>query len=207
MLVIHISSMHLVESYGNRVGDATQSEYKAILPSEGQAVTRTMLPVLKHLAVPWLQAKMELRMAVLKGFETCFESVCLLKTSPWEPNLFPKAAITNLAVKRLNNIPQLLGLNKPNTLNTKTTQLPPQKRRFIRYDNQTQFHNKRRQFPTPIQSFQDRKNGGRRRDNKNKINQQPPRKPANNKSNNQNNKSRPNKPNISTKGPKNQSQK
>ena len=222
ILVSHLASMHLIETYGNRVGEVTQTEYKTVLPSECQAVARTLLPVLKHLTVPYLQAKMELRMSVLKGFENNFEAVCLLKTSPWEPNLFPKAAIANLKIKRLNNIPQLLGLHKPNISGAQNNRLPPHKQGFLRYANKSHFHNKNKRNHVPIQSFQDRRqqfnnrgqqNGGHRRTG-NKQNRQPPKKPyydkpnnkPNNQSNNQSNKRGQNRPNTTSKGNNNQTQ-
>ena len=168
VLVCHISSVHLVESFGIRASAAAHTEYKETFSSESRAVTRTMLPVFKHLSLPWQKAKMELRMAVLSGFEQNFESICLLKTSLWEPGLFPRAAIEHLAHKRINNIPQMLGLLRQYPQDVGNARQPPRANGTRRFQKRRQVARRSAPYNIPQQNFRDKppQSGQRRNDTK-----------------------------------------
>ena len=113
LVVFQLQSTHLVELYSNKVGsldDATKSKNR-ISAEEGQAIAQTMLPIMKHLIVQWVKAKMAVRKALFynNDFLNKGNVSWILKSSLWDSNIFPNSAIDHLRYEVANDVADKLG--------------------------------------------------------------------------------------------------
>ena len=153
LLVFQLQSTHLVELYSNKVGsldDATKAKNR-ISAEEGQAIAQTMLPVLKHLIVQWVQAKMAVRKTLFYNNSILRGNVSwILKSSMWDSNIFPNSAIDHLRYEVANDVADKLGYR---VVGYGDHMQPPNKK-MRRFQNQNQ--------PGPSQGHRPRNNSNQK---------------------------------------------
>ena len=154
---------------------------------------------------------MELRMCVLKDYSTYYDAACLLRTSLWEPNLFPKAAVASLGIQKVNNIPRMLGLTKPNTYRFKNSYVPASKWGVRNYSRKYQFSNRsdkpKQASQQPFQGKKQQYTGNKQDAGKFRQQNNSTSKPSETKNSQQNNKAKQYRPNVSAKANNNKKQK
>ena len=136
LVVLQFASTHLVELYSNKVGslDDTTKSRNRISSEEGKAIAQTMLPVMKHLIVQWMQAKMAVRKALFYKNIILGNVSWILKSSMWDSSIFPKSAIDQLRHEVTNDVAEKLGYRVTGYGNTQ--QPPNKKMKHFQFQNQ-----------------------------------------------------------------------
>ena len=135
LLVNQFTSLHLMELYSNKVGrlDDNTKAKNQISSEEGKAIAQTMLPTVKHLLAQWMQAKMEVRKALLSKNSWLGHVSWILKSSLWDSAIFPKSAIDQLRHEATNDVAEKLGLRSSGYRNNQ--QPPNKKMKNFHYQN------------------------------------------------------------------------
>ena len=93
-----------------------------------------MLPIMKHLIVQWMQAKMAVRKSLFYKNSFLGSVSWILKSSMWDSSIFPRSAIDQLRHEVTNDVAQKLGYRVTGYGNT---QQPPNKRmKHFQFQNQ-----------------------------------------------------------------------